>query len=271
MKYFCVSDVHGFYDELISALNAQGFDRNNPNHALVVCGDVFDRGSQPREMFNFLSSLDPDRFVFIRGNHEDLLFDCVSELKARGQCDNHHFSNGTVRTLTDLADIGPYDFIMPSGINAMVAAASPVMEWINRVSVNYFEVGDYIFVHGWVPIKRKYPKMSAWSISYTTADYEVVPDWRNASDADWAKARWENGMGLWYGDLVVSGKTIVCGHWHTSFGHATIAEEYPKEFPGKGSPIIPKLFRPFVREGIIAIDGCTAYTGIVNCVVLEVE
>ena len=165
MKYFCVSDVHGFYDELISALNAQGFDRNNPNHALVVCGDVFDRGSQPREMFNFLSSLDPDRFVFIRGNHEDLLFDCVAELQTRGQCDNHHFSNGTVRTLTDLADIGPYDFIMPSGINAMVAAANPVMDWINRVSVNYFEVGNYIFVHGWVPIKRKHFPIGAMHLT----------------------------------------------------------------------------------------------------------
>lgn len=29
MKYFIVSDVHSYYDELITALNGKGFDKNN--------------------------------------------------------------------------------------------------------------------------------------------------------------------------------------------------------------------------------------------------
>ena len=28
-KYFVVSDIHGFYDELIEALNTAGYDKNN--------------------------------------------------------------------------------------------------------------------------------------------------------------------------------------------------------------------------------------------------
>ena len=31
-KYFIVADVHGFYDEMIDALNEAGFDKNNENH-----------------------------------------------------------------------------------------------------------------------------------------------------------------------------------------------------------------------------------------------
>ena len=59
-------------------------------------------------------------------------------------------------------------------------------------------------------------------------------------------------------------KTIVCGHWHSSWGHCRL-EGKCSEF-GKDSD-----FSPFYAEGIIAIDGCTAYSGRVNCIVLEDE
>ena len=52
-KYFVVSDVHGFYDEMIKALNEAGWDKNNPNHYIISCGDVFDRGTQPKEVMKF--------------------------------------------------------------------------------------------------------------------------------------------------------------------------------------------------------------------------
>ena len=59
-------------------------------------------------------------------------------------------------------------------------------------------------------------------------------------------------------------KTIVCGHWHCSWGHCRL-EGKCSEF-GKDSD-----FSPFYADGIIAIDGCTAYSGRVNCIVLEDE
>lgn len=39
-KYFCVADVHGFYNEMMSALNNAGYDKNNPNHVFCSCGDL---------------------------------------------------------------------------------------------------------------------------------------------------------------------------------------------------------------------------------------
>jgi hypothetical protein len=57
-------------------------------------------------------------------------------------------------------------------------------------------------------------------------------------------------------------KTVVCGHWHASYGHAII-EGRCNEF-GEGAD-----FSPFFGDGIIAIDACTKVSGKVNCLVLE--
>ena len=69
MKYFAVSDCHGFYSNLMFALKNAGFDISNPEHALIVCGDLFDRGSQPKEIFDFVKSLPKDRSSPCRPAH----------------------------------------------------------------------------------------------------------------------------------------------------------------------------------------------------------
>lgn len=38
--YFVTSDIHGFYNELQTALNGAGFDPNNENHIFISCGDL---------------------------------------------------------------------------------------------------------------------------------------------------------------------------------------------------------------------------------------
>ena len=62
--------------------------------------------------------------------------------------------------------------------------------------------------------------------------------------------------------MLESGKTVVCGHFHTSYGHSKF-ERKCTEF-GEDAD-----FSPFYAEGIIAIDGCTAHSGKVNCIVIE--
>lgn len=61
-------------------------------------------------------------------------------------------------------------------------------------------------------------------------------------------------------DLIL--KTIVCGHWHTSYGHSKY-EHKGTEF-GEDAD-----FSPYYGPGIIAIDACTAFSGKVNCLVIE--
>ena len=83
--YFIVSDVHGFYSILKKELKKKKFDLKNPDHILVVAGDLFDRGNEAVELFKFVQWLNnKKRLVYVRGNHEDLLEDCVRELNFTG-------------------------------------------------------------------------------------------------------------------------------------------------------------------------------------------
>ena len=52
-KYFVCSDLHSFFTEFKEALAKNGFDAENQDHILVVCGDLFDRGKETLYLYNF--------------------------------------------------------------------------------------------------------------------------------------------------------------------------------------------------------------------------
>jgi predicted MPP superfamily phosphohydrolase len=96
-KYFVTSDIHSFMDELMVALDKKGFDKDNKDHILCICGDLLDRGDKTVELFEFIKGLqEQDRLIYVRGNHEDLLFDCMAEIYRGEVPGSHHFSNGTI-------------------------------------------------------------------------------------------------------------------------------------------------------------------------------
>lgn len=256
MKYFVVADVHGFYDELMKSLDEKGFDKNNENHTFVSLGDLMDRGRKPLDCLKFVNSL--ERKILIRGNHEDLL----EELIARKHFWSHDIQNGTADTVFDLSTVTDY-----SNWGSKVfddAKQNPDLRKYMESLVDYAEVGDNIFVHGWIPCKTDNPKMSQ-----RDEKYYFDPNWKNGN---WKSARWINGMEAWNQGVKVDGKTIFCGHWHTSYGHSKF-EGDGVEFPNLRStnPEHRRAnFDPFINDGICAIDGAVAYTRNVNCVVLEV-
>ena len=253
MKYFAVSDCHGFFNELMTALDTAGFDINNPEHTLVVCGDLFDRGSQPREIFDFVKSLPKERFIYIRGNHEDLLMDCLSEIYKGYNPSNHHYHNKTVQTIFDFCGITRQDFWEKRGetILAIKKNIAPLIDFINERSINYYETGTHVFVHGWIPCEIVGGR--------TYGDYSRNDNWRDANEMQWREARWINGMYCAkYWGIVEPDKTIVCGHWNAGWGHYMYDDESNEDNN-----------EPFYSDGIIAIDACTALSKIVNCIVIE--
>lgn len=265
MKYFVVSDVHSFYYEMRNALTDKGFDTDNPEHKLIVCGDLFDRGSQAVELFEFVKSLG-DRFIYVRGNHEDLLFDCYNELISGRGCERYHVSNKTVDTICQFTGLSYYElmFNTPERDAVFKEKLEPLLDFITEKSVNYYETDDYIFVHGWIP---ETPNKDAYPWWDSSKDLYNA-DWRNAGDLDWESARWLNGMKEWKRGIREDGKIIVCGHWHCSYGWSHIDNKY-KEFPQLTHADFQYSFQPWVKEGIAAIDACTAYSGKVNCIVIE--
>ena len=267
MKIFATSDIHSYFTALKAALDENGFEPNNQDHLLVVCGDVFDRGPESKEVFEFLNSL--TNVVLIRGNHEDLM----EEVWHRGHCMSHDISNGTLRTIADMFG----DEANDETHEAIKRAETVLRPFFNKM-VNYFETKNYIFVHGWIPCDAYGGPDKPWYQRNRLLIYR--PDWRDCNDVEWSAARWINGIDVGFvkkEKVLEPGKTIVCGHWHCSYGHywkavrdavaggGSIFDTKAEEFGDTAS------FDPFEAEGILAIDACTAYTGKVNVVVLEDE
>lgn len=244
VKYFVVADVHGFFTELEIALKEQGFDRNNPHHVFVSLGDLLDRGSQPSECLQFVNSLPEDRKILVRGNHEDLIEDLIE----RGTPLSHDIHNGTAATLlklvgerSDIFSVYAADY---TKVLEKIREYTPLYDYL-RSTVDYAEIGDSILVHGWIP----------------AVEYSPDGDWRRG---DWKSARWYNGMEMWGKGCRVPGCTIICGHWHTSYGHEKLHGKLLER-------VDPERFAPFADDGIIAIDATTALSGKINCIVIEVE
>lgn len=251
---FAIADAHSFYDEMVAALTKQGFDVDDPLHYVVLCGDMFDRGRKPLETFDFLQSLG-DRFLYVRGNHEDLLFNCAKRVEQGGVVTTADIFNGTADTLATLCGMSSseFDAALDGGAGykklmyALKHRVYPILDQIEQKAVDYIEIGDYIFVHGWIPCYH-----------FENADlYVKVTSWRNG---DWRDARWFNGPKAWHDGVKEDGKTIVCGHWHTSQANFLYHGVGAAEF-GDGAD-----FSPFVDDGIIALDACTSYSGVCNCV-----
>lgn len=266
MRYFIVSDTHGFYTELIKALTEAGFFEYKGPKKLILCGDAMDRGTEAVKLQEFLMDLHKrDELIFIRGNHEDLLIQMLNAFevcKANIEIGySHHIDNGTFDTACQLSGMSAEMAIDNSIKFVTKVLESDFCKILIPTSVNYFEAGDYIFTHAYIPtITEK--NMPAWYKKGRTHKYD--PFWRDAHSSDWDNARWVNGMEIAEKcGITEPDKTIVVGHWHTSWGHCHL-ENKTSEF-GKDAD-----FSPYYGKGIIAIDACTAHTGKVNCLVLDI-
>lgn len=261
MKYYVVSDVHGYYNLMKKALKDAGFFDEKEPCKLIVCGDMLDRGKEAVQMVDFMLKLKKEgRLIYIRGNHEDLLMQCLQEIASKGVHEiasgmSKHYKNGTWDTLLQLSCMDVMEAYNNAAELIGRVRRSPYYKELLPSCVDYYETDNYIFTHGWIPCHCD--------------DYRVTngckynPNWRKASVTAWKMARCFNGidMACRY-KMTEKNKTIVCGHWHTSYGHSKI-EKRGKELDKNAD------FSPFKAKGILAIDGCTAYSGIVNCVVIE--
>lgn len=238
MKYFITSDVHGHYTELKNKLDKQDF--NEQLDTLVVCGDLLDRGKENVKCIQYVNSL-PNK-VLIKGNHEYNLERCLREYNF-SYADKH---NGTLDTILEIAKyvsgkkyLNAYDREIYLYTNQYLELS----QYLNSLR-DYFEFtgideNNYVCCHGWLP-----------------------QDYKDENCKDFEYYSWLNGMEQWHNGNTFKDKTIVCGHWHCSYGNSKyhgIGSEFGKD----------ACFEPFKDKGIIALDACTTLTKKVNVIVLE--
>lgn len=236
-KLFVVSDIHGFFDEFKAALDKSGFDPINEDHWLISVGDEWDRGKQPLEVMKFLSGL--ERKVIIRGNHTQLFEDlCLRQFPE--WYDN---SNGTLETVKILGD-----YNMDKEFDLCCERAYNKTRKFRNSMVNYFETQNYIFTHSFVPLSKT-PVGTLFNF-----------DWRFSTQKEWNDAMWGNPYNL-VAEGYLPEKTLIFGHFHTSYPRYKYHGEH------EWGPLAN--FDIYYGDGYIAIDGCTAYSGQVNILVIE--
>ncbi len=245
---FVCSDIHSAYTPWMEALTQAGFNPNKYNHKIILCGDLFDRMGESRQVYEFAKDmLEKEKLIYIKGNHEQLLVDCCN----RGWFMSHDRHNGTARTIVDLGYGDDFEDMCKS-------ALKKVKPFFKNM-VNYFETKNHIFVHSWIPVINK----DGLPAHYTRGrSFEFNPDWRNASQEDWDAATWGNPFDMAERGLMPD-KTVVFGHWATEHKWAEV--ENRKEFDDNAK------FDPYYGDGIIGLDACTAYSGKCNVIVLEDE
>ena len=259
MKYYVVADVHGFYSELITALTEKGFFKDSEPHKLIVCGDLFDRGEEAVKLQDFIVDLmEKEEVILIRGNHEDLALELIKNIHrwmTPTILYTHHWSNGTVETVLQLTGMTLNEAYTIPEKCAVRIENTPFFKKIIPTMVDYFETKNYIFVHGWIPC-------DALGYGGKASMFIYKENWREMGAIDWNYARWYNGMEAARQNVIEKNKTIVCGHWHCSYGHAKIEGE--GEEHGEYAD-----YSPYYGKGIIALDACTVLSKKVNCIIIE--
>ena len=243
MKYFVVSDIHGCFGSLILALSKAGYDQNNPNHTLIVLGDIFDRGREPIQVYLFFKSIPEHRLILVRGNHEDMLIMAVEQ----GLDDVADVENGVAQTISDITGISINALKRFVGKPVLPMLNHPIYRYIRSSRwFQYIEIGNFIFTHSYIPTK----------------DGQYLPNWRTISkynplweEAHFVDADRELASGS-FNPEIENDKILVSGHRPTRYLH----EKYSNL---KDNDSI------FYGKNYVCIDGSVYQSGRLNVFTFE--
>ena len=250
MTSFVVSDIHDHYSLLIAALNKNGFDINNQNHRLIVCGDAFYSGPEPGELYSFMLKLkEENRLIFIYGNHDIELLDNLNkqEFKRKG---NRKCIELLVEYMTNKTGLTDDELILESEKIGFTSFLSTVPRW-------YYETDNYIFTHGFIPTKS----------------HTYYQDWRSSNEDAWRCATVSDAMRLsmLYG-ISEPGKVIVCGHYSAARCYlmkSATKEDWDNKIYKDVSKVPLEGFKTFISDTFIDLDQSVKKTGFINCLVLN--
>ncbi len=162
-KIFAIGDIHGCLDKLENLMKQIPADFGRDR--IVFLGDYIDRGPDSFGVVEYLIALQekhPETFIFLKGNHEEML-----ELYLAGMDRSLYLSNGGLQTLEsymaqESLEDGPP---IPESHLSFFASLLP-----------YYETDKYIFVHAGlkpgVPVYEQKSEDLFWTrTAFIESDY----------------------------------------------------------------------------------------------------
>ena len=137
-RIFAIGDIHGCYDKLRRLMERLPYDPKRDT--LVFLGDYIDRGSQSKEVINYLCQLErqAEQMIMLTGNHEYLML----EYHRTGDPALLPF----LRHLGIDATLASYGASSPKSLQKMLFLPAEHLRLFHAL-LPYWETEDYIFVH----------------------------------------------------------------------------------------------------------------------------
>ena len=160
VKIYAISDIHGYLDEFIDALNK--IDLSDKQSRLILLGDYIDNGSQSFQVISKIIELEkiyPKQIITLFGNHEEWFYDWLildkPTASAFPETINSFFSTDE---LNYILKSNPNNF--ESGVRNEIRTNAKFIPFINwfqkRYEDNrYFETENQIFVHAGIDEANK--------------------------------------------------------------------------------------------------------------------
>jgi len=137
-KIFAVGDIHGCYEKLRRLMERLPYDPEQDT--LVFLGDYIDRGSQSKEVINYLCQLKKraKKIIMLMGNHEYLMLE-------------YHRTEDPallpfLRHIGIDATLESFGVNNPNSLREMLFLSAEHHQLLHSL-LPYWETEDYIFVH----------------------------------------------------------------------------------------------------------------------------
>lgn len=150
-RYFAIGDLHGHYTEFMQLLELLR-DRTSFHlrfDHLVLLGDLVDSGTQTKQLLDYVIDLKekyPQHLHVVKGNHEDMLLDALSETHPKYGDYYIWYNQGgeaTLKSYTDGMEANDYEkaIMQPADLIPQKHLA-----FIRDLPL-YYETEEYFFCH----------------------------------------------------------------------------------------------------------------------------
>ena len=203
MSIYCISDIHGCYNDFIGMLNFINFQETDE---MYILGDIIDRGPHSAEMLWFATEEAGDNFHFLLGNHEDMMLAAANNYYDRSTIDLRMHDNWSynygMETVHQIQNFDKY----------YDGWEKKILDWVDNLPLYYdITVNNkrFILVHAALQSEERWPDDCCYEGKNFNISIENLPTPQNSQAMLWDRVSWLSDKTEWPFD-------IICGHTPTS-------------------------------------------------------